>query len=62
MATESVFLTLESFAKSLTEAGLYNALNLDGGGSTQLFAATKGFRLDIPGDTPVANGIAIFAR
>lgn len=60
--TENFLPDLNEFAKVLLQAGCYNALNLDGGSSTQIYAKVKGFRLDLPGFGSVANGIAVFPR
>ena len=39
--------------------GLTEALNLDGGGSTQLFLRSVGHKLDVPGETPVADALVV---
>lgn len=52
------------FQKSEKEGGLgcSDALNLDGGGSTQLAAHWKDLDVDIQGDTKVPNAVAVFPR
>ncbi|MBI2346172.1 MAG: phosphodiester glycosidase family protein [Deltaproteobacteria bacterium] len=54
----------ELFRKSTAAGGLNcpNAINLDGGGSTQLYAKVRDFRLDLPGITPVTDVVAVFPR
>ena len=42
--------------------GCHDALNMDGGPSAQLFAAHRGFRLDLPGTWGVPDGLGVFAR
>lgn len=42
--------------------GVSYALNLDGGGSTQLYLTTSSFTYHFAGDTGVANGIAVFRK
>lgn len=39
-----------------------NALNLDGGGSAQLYFDYRGFRLDLPGAWGVPDGLGVFPR
>ncbi len=60
--TESLPITLPEFAVHLQSAGCKDALNLDGGSSTQVYAKTKGFELYRNGFGPVANGIGVFQR
>lgn len=52
------------FQKSEKSGGLGcpNALNLDGGSSTQLYFDWNGFRLDLRGTSEVTNGIAVFKK
>lgn len=54
----------EIFRRKPTAGGLDcpNALNLDGGSSTQLYANIKGFTLDLPALAPVTDAVAVFAR
>ena len=42
--------------------GCSYALNLDGGASTQLYVKTENFSLDLPGLSPVTNGIGVFQK
>ncbi len=42
--------------------GCVNALNLDGGGSAQLYVDHHGFRLDLPGAWGVPDGLGVFPR
>ena len=42
--------------------GCRDAMNLDGGGSTQLYVGYRGFRLDLRGAWPVPDGLGVFAR
>lgn len=60
--TEGLLLSLAEFASYLYEAGCFNALNLDGGSSTQIYAKVRGFELNRAGFGPVANGIGVFQR
>lgn len=60
--TENYSISMLELAKILKNNGCYNALNLDGGSSTQLYAKFKGFELNRPGLNTVANGIGIFQR
>ena len=41
---------------------LRDALNLDGGGSTQLWLAAGGTTLDVPGLTPVSDAVVVVPR
>lgn len=52
------------FRKPESEGGLgcTDALNLDGGGSTQMAARWKDLAVDIRGDTKIPNAIAVFPR
>lgn len=52
------------FRKSQEENGLdcIDALNLDGGNSTQLYFKWKGSEVNLPGLSRIANGIAVFPR
>lgn len=66
--TANLSLTLQDFATILRQPiannGLncYNALNLDGGSSSQLYAAIGDFRLVIPGFANVADAIIVKPR
>lgn len=60
--TESLPITLSDFAVHLLNIGCKDALNLDGGSSTQVYAKAKGFELYRNGFGPVANGIGVFPR
>lgn len=60
--TENYMVSLSKFAEYLTSVGCYDALNLDGGSSTQLYAKIKGFELLRAGLSPVANGVGVFPR
>jgi len=42
--------------------GCPNAMGLDGGRSSQLFARVKKFRLTVDGFSRVPNGIGVFKR
>lgn len=46
----------------LKDLQLKEALNLDGGSSTQLYAKVGSFEKEIPGVTAVANGIVVLPR
>lgn len=52
------------FQKPESEGGFgcADALNLDGGNSTQFYIHWNNFELNVPGVSRVANGIAIFPR
>jgi uncharacterized protein YigE (DUF2233 family) len=66
--TENVAVTPEVFAsllkKSTNQGGLgcYNALNLDGGSSSQLYAAIGSFHLMIPSFSNVADAVVVVPR
>lgn len=60
--TKESRLAIQEFAKFFQQLDCPDALNLDGGSSTQLYLNWKGFKLDIPGLTPVTNAITIFPR
>lgn len=53
-----------AFQKSEKNSGLAcpNALNLDGGSSTQLYFDWNGFLLDLRGTSEVTNAIAVYKR
>lgn len=61
-ATEGYQVSLSEFARTIRENDCYDALNLDGGGSTQLYAKIKRFELNRPGFSFIANGIGVFQR
>jgi len=54
----------QTFQKSEEEGGLgcLNALNLDGGGSTQIYFNWKEFELDQPGTSFITNAVTVFPR
>lgn len=66
VATEGAGLTMRELAERMTwsrwQGGLEcnDAMNLDGGGSTQLWAKVGKFDLHLPGFSPITNGIAVF--
>jgi exopolysaccharide biosynthesis protein len=64
-----IMLVTENYQVSMTEAAHYlldegcnNALNLDGGSSTQLYAKIKGFEVDRGGFNGVANAVLVLPR
>jgi len=59
--TQNVLLTLSEWAQIISQHCTY-ALNLDGGGSSQLFQQLRGQELFIAGITPVPNAFAVFDR
>ncbi|MBI4126886.1 MAG: phosphodiester glycosidase family protein [Deltaproteobacteria bacterium] len=66
VATEGAGLTMRELAERMTwsrwQGGLEcdHAMNLDGGGSTQLWAKVGKFNLTLPGFSTITNGIAVF--
>lgn len=66
--TESVAITPEIFAELLKQSpaqnglGCYNALNLDGGSSSQIYAAIGSFHLMIPSFSNVADAVVVVPR
>lgn len=68
VVTQGAGLTLEELAKrfvlSRWDGGLEcnDAMNLDGGSSTQLFAKIGKLTLDIPGLAPIPNALAVFPQ
>ena len=66
--TDNMSMTLALFAQLLSRSvdqnglGCYNALNLDGGSSSQLYASIGDFRLIIPGFANVADAVIVTAR
>lgn len=61
-ATEALPISIEGFANYLKAEGAVDAINLDGGSSTQLYAKIKNFELNRGGFGMVANGIGVFSR
>ncbi len=49
-------------ASFLREQGCVDALNLDGGGSTQLYLKSASAEVDVPGGDPVPVALGVFAR
>jgi uncharacterized protein YigE (DUF2233 family) len=68
LATENLPLTTLQLAQIMqaptSEGGLncINALNLDGGSSTQLYASIDNFQLDVPGYSTIADAVLIKPR
>ena len=60
--TETAELSMDDFADLFKKLGCANALNLDGGGSTQLTFNWKGFKIEVPGPSRVANAIVVTPR
>ena len=62
-ATERGLLDSNELSRILAdEIHVKQALNLDGGGSTQLYAKVSAYEKEILGFTPVANGIVVVPR
>ncbi len=61
-ATEGLPISIAGLAAYLKAEGCVNALNLDGGSSTQIYAKIKRFELNRGGFGMVANGIGVFGR
>lgn len=61
-STEGALLSLSDFAENLKKIGCYDALNLDGGSSTQIYAKFKRFELERQGLGFITNGIGVFVR
>lgn len=65
VATENMPLTTEELAQIMAkpnnQGGLdcYNAINLDGGTSTQVYAQVQNFVLNVPGYKPVADAVLV---
>jgi uncharacterized protein YigE (DUF2233 family) len=55
-------LTLRDFARALKAFGCRDALNLDGGGSTQLYLHTSRVTCDVPGAWPVPSALVVLPR
>jgi len=65
--TNAVGMTLDEATEFLLELGVYNAVNLDGGGSTTLVTKDNGVHrvINSPSQSslrPVANGLGIFSN
>lgn len=66
IATDNLLVTPQEFAEYLRRGekdgglGCRDALNLDGGGSTQLYAHVGSFRLDVQGVSKVTNAVAVY--
>jgi len=66
--TEGAEITMRTFAEAFVlsrwKGGFEceDAMNLDGGSSSQLFAEIGKFKLSIPGRSRIPNGIAVFAK
>lgn len=60
--TDNYPTTLEKMAAVMKQAGCTEALNLDGGSSTQIYAKIRGFELNVPGFNVVSNGIGVLQR
>jgi uncharacterized protein YigE (DUF2233 family) len=61
-ATEAAPLGMKEFAGILKDAGCQDALNLDGGSSTQIYVDINGFKLHRPGFGPVADAVIVMKR
>jgi len=68
LATQNLLISTKQLAniirKPLPKNGLgcYNALNLDGGNSTQLYANIGTFQLNIPSFVPVADALLVYPK
>ncbi len=64
VVTENAPMTTTTLAKFLQHPPLAcrDAINLDGGSSSQLYANMKGFKLNVPGFAPVSDAIIIKSR
>ncbi len=60
--TNNLALTTNEFADFLLKFGCVDALNLDGGNSSQLVVKTPKFTLDIESYRPVADSVAVFKK
>ncbi len=47
---------------SLLKQETSSAINLDGGGSSQISVKIRDFSLEIPGTTPIPNAVAVFSQ
>jgi uncharacterized protein YigE (DUF2233 family) len=57
--TDNLLLSTEELAKMLSGLGCYQALNLDGGSSSQLYAHVNSFSLHVRSLRPVADVIVV---
>lgn len=62
VASEHAPIDTEALAAILKDLGAINALNLDGGSSTQLYADTKDLQLDIANFSKVTDAIIVLPR
>ena len=64
LVTENLPITTTELAKIMRKQPLdcADALNLDGGGSTQLYAHMKRFHLDVPGFSQVSDAVVVKPR
>lgn len=68
VATDNVLMTTDQLARIMSAseyAGGLNcvdALNLDGGSSTQMYAQVGNLNLNVPGFSPVADAVLVFQR
>jgi exopolysaccharide biosynthesis protein len=64
LVTENLPITTTELAKIMRKQPLncIDALNLDGGGSTQLFAHMRHFHLDVPGFSQVSDAVVVKPR
>lgn len=68
VATENLLIQPDELAEHLRKSnseggfGCRYALNLDGGSSTQLYAKTGSFELNVPGTKKVANAIVVYKK
>lgn len=61
--TESCVVDTTELAQILAkEVKLKHALNFDGGSSTQLYAKVNSYEKDLPGFSPVANGLVVLPK
>jgi len=54
-------LSLQDFARALKAWGCVDALNLDGGPSSQMYVEAGEVKVDVPGGYPVPNALAILS-
>lgn len=68
IATQNLYLSTTELAnilrRSAAEEGLecWQAINLDGGSSTQLYAKVKDFELSLPSFMPVADVVVVMPK
>ncbi len=55
-------ISMEEFANLFRGLECVDALNLDGGGSSQLYFSLNGFKLEVPGISRIANAITVAPR